>query len=65
MAFQEKSRQKINEIMDREHVTVLLVTHSMESAAAFCSRGLVMSKSRLVYDGPIESAITAYKKSLK
>ena len=53
MAFQEKSRQKINEIMDREHVTVLLVTHSMESAAAFCSRGLVMSKGKLVYDGPI------------
>lgn len=65
IAFQEKSRKKIQEIMKQEHVTVLLVTHSLESAKAFCSRGLVIKKGKLIYDGPIDKALLEYKKSLK
>lgn len=64
MTFQEKSRKKIKEIMDRNHVTVLLVTHSLESAKAFCSRGIVLKKGKLIYDGPIDEAIAKYKKSI-
>lgn len=65
IAFQEKSRKKIQEIMKQEHVTVLMVTHSLESAKAFCSRGLVLKKGRLIFDGSIDHAVTAYKRSLK
>ena len=64
IAFQEKSRKKIKEIMELDHVTVLLVTHSMESAKAFCSRGIVLKKGKLIYDGPIDEAISRYKKSI-
>lgn len=64
MTFQEKSRQKIQELMDRDEVTVLLVTHSLESAKAFCSRGLVLKRGKLIYDGPIDKAIDKYKKSI-
>lgn len=65
IAFQEKSRKKIKEIMELDHVTVLLVTHSMESAAAFCSRGIVLNRGKLSFDGEINDAIANYKKSLK
>ncbi len=63
--FREKSRQKVREIMERDHVTVLFVTHSMESAKEFCDRGIVLNSGKITYDGPIEKAIQAYEKSLK
>ena len=63
--FQEKCRIKIDEIKSKKHVTVLLVTHSMDAAKSFCSRGLVLNKGQLIYDGPIDDAITTYKNTLK
>lgn len=51
--------------MEREHVAVLLVTHSMEAAKAFCKRGLVLKNGQLIFDGNIDNAIAAYKKSLE
>ena len=59
--FREKCDRKIREIMQREDVTVLLVTHSAPAAAAICQRGLVMQKGELVFDGPIADAIEFYE----
>ena len=63
--FQEKSRIKVREIMERDHTTVLFVTHSMESAKEFCDRGIVLKAGKIYYDGPIEKAVNKYKESLK
>lgn len=63
--FQEKSRLKVREIMERDHVTVLFVTHSLESAKEFCDRGMVLKDGKVYYDGPIVKAIEKYKGSLK
>lgn len=63
--FQEKCRAKAKEIVERDHVTVLLVTHSMAAAKSFCDRGLVLHKGRLVADAPIAEAIQAYKEIIK
>lgn len=63
--FKEKSRKKVQEIMERDHVTVLFVTHSMDSAKEFCDRGVVLKAGKIVYDGEIEQAIEAYETSLK
>jgi len=60
--FRKKSRAKIAEIRAREHVTVLLVTHSAESARDFCERGLVLENGTLVRDGPIDEALKFYNK---
>lgn len=60
-AFREKCDALIKEIMEKEHVTVILVTHSAASAASICERGLVMEKGRLVFDGPIDDAIEFYE----
>ncbi len=62
--FQEKCRDKITDILDKNHVTVLFVTHSIESARSFCHRGLVLDNGKLIYDGHIDNAIEEYKNIL-
>lgn len=59
--FQNKCRDKIKEIRNREHVTVLLVTHSTKSAEDICDRGIVLKSGKLLYDGAISKAIKRYK----
>ncbi|MDR0950020.1 MAG: ABC transporter ATP-binding protein [Candidatus Ancillula sp.] len=58
--FQEKCRQKIDEIRCREDVTVLFVTHSLATAEEFCERGIVLEKGKLLFDGPIADAVEFY-----
>lgn len=60
-AFREKCDRKIRDIMEKEHVTVILVTHSSGAAAAVCNRGIVMKQGRIVYDGDISDAIEHYE----
>lgn len=60
-AFREKCDRQIKEIMQKENVTVILVTHSASAAAAVCERGIVMQKGRVVFDGPIDDAIEFYE----
>lgn len=62
--FKEKCRNKVNEIVNKDHTTVLFVTHDGNSAQEFCSRGILMEKGKLTYDGPIMDAIEQYEKSL-
>ncbi len=60
-AFRKKCDRKIKEIMEKEGVTVLFVTHSAASAEEICERGLVLQKGKLVFDGPIGDAIEFYE----
>lgn len=60
--FRKKCRTKIAEIRAQEHVTVLLVTHSAESAREFCERGLVLEDGKLVYDALTADALDFYNR---
>lgn len=60
--FRKKCRKKLAEIRAREHVTVLLVTHSADSALEFCDRSIVLEKGKMVYDGPTKDALDFYDK---
>jgi teichoic acid transport system ATP-binding protein len=60
-AFREKCDAKIREIMEKEKVTVIFVTHSRAAAEAICSRGLVLEHGRLAFDGPIVEALDFYE----
>lgn len=60
-AFRQKCNEKIREIMEKEHVTVIFVTHSSGAAEAICERGLVLEKGRLAFDGPIAAALEYYE----
>ena len=64
MKFREKCQEKIDEIVEKEHVTVLYVTHSPGSAEDFCNRGLVLKEGKLVFDGEYEEAVEKYNEIL-
>ena len=59
--FRAKCNKKINQIIRKDHVTVIYVTHSPETARDICSRGIVLKNGKLIYDGDIEYAIEKYK----
>jgi teichoic acid transport system ATP-binding protein len=59
-----KCQAKIDEIVEKEHVTVIYVTHSPNSAEDFCNRGLVLNDGKLVFDGSYDEAIKAYDEIL-
>lgn len=63
--FKNKCVEKVNEIVSREDVTLLFVTHSTSVAKSFCKRGIVMNKGKKEFDGDIDSAIEKYEKILK
>lgn len=60
-AFRDKCDVRIKEIMARENVTVIFVTHSSASAASICKRGIVLEKGTITFDGPIDDAIEYYE----
>lgn len=63
-SFRKKCVKKINEITSKKDVTLLFVTHAINTAKDFCSRGIVMKKGKLIYDGKIDDAIKEYNKIL-
>ena len=61
VAFRKKCVKKVDEIMTKEEVTLLFVTHSISMAKEFCKRGIVLRKGRVVLDSDIDEAIEAYE----
>lgn len=59
--FKNKCIKKVNEIVSREDVTLLFVTHATGVAREFCKRGLLMKDGKLIFDGDINDAITKYE----
>jgi len=59
--FQEKCLHKVREIIEKDNVTLLFVTHATEIAAQFCDRGMVMKDGRIVFDGYIDDAVRYYE----
>ncbi|MBR1653877.1 MAG: ABC transporter ATP-binding protein [Clostridia bacterium] len=63
--FRNKCVKKINEIISKDDVTLLFVTHSTSVASEFCKRGMVMKKGKIVFDGDIKDSIKKYKETIK
>ena len=63
--FKKKCREKINQIVEKDNVTLLFVTHSTSVAKEFCNRGIVMKKGKIICDKKIDEAIEEYNKTLK
>ena len=57
--FRKKAERKAVEFMNRGE-TIILSTHSLNLAKEMCSRGLVLEEGKLVFDGPVEDAISSY-----
>lgn len=60
-AFRIKCKDRIQEIMEKGDVTFLFVTHAPTFAKEFCTRGIVLEKGKIKYDGPIDEAIELYE----
>jgi len=60
--FQDKCLARM-QALKHEGRTVVLVTHSLDQAAAFCERAVVMDHGRAVYVGPMSGASQAYHSS--
>ncbi|WP_313477766.1 ABC transporter ATP-binding protein [Microbacterium sp.] len=54
--FREKCRQKFEELI-HDGKTLVVVSHDMEMVRQLCTRGVVISKGRVIYDGELEGAI--------
>lgn len=61
--FSAKCRKRVSDIMKNENVTVLFVTHSTSQAMEFCSRGIVLSHGKTLFEGGIEEAVEFYEAS--
>lgn len=58
--FQQKCLGKMSDVSQSEGRTVLYVSHNMNTVRRLCSRCIVMSKGRIIFDGDIEEAIKIY-----
>lgn len=58
--FRKKCKDKVAEIMADENVTLLFVTHSLQTAKDFCKRGIVLEKGKKLFEGDIDEAIEFY-----
>ncbi len=60
-AFRKKCVAKVNEVMKGEDVTLLFVTHSTSMAKEFCTRGIVLEKGKIIFDGTVKEAQAVYE----
>jgi ABC-2 type transport system ATP-binding protein len=60
-SFKEKSRKRMEELMAKARA-IVFVTHDLESAERFCTRGVELSGGQIIADGPIRTVVRNYKK---
>ncbi|MBC6680855.1 ABC transporter ATP-binding protein [Zhenpiania hominis] len=65
VAFKNKCLNKVNEIIEKDNVTLLFVTHATATAKQFCKRGIVMRNGKLILDTDIDTAIQRYEQIAK
>ncbi|HZY84796.1 MAG TPA: ABC transporter ATP-binding protein [Gemmataceae bacterium] len=64
MAFQHKARGRMEEMMARAHLMVV-VSHELGSLEKLCNVGVWMDHGRVVRTGPIREVIDAYTASVR
>src|ERR1700739_3066196 len=62
MAFQDKARRRMREMMARAHLMVR-VTHNLDSLARLCERGLWLDHGKARMHGPINEVVRAYRRA--
>jgi ABC-type multidrug transport system ATPase subunit len=63
MAFQEKARKRMREMIDRAKL-IVMVSHDLASLGRLCERGIWMDHGRVRMDGHMEDVIAAYSESV-
>lgn len=60
LSFMEKARKRFIELIENSELMVL-ATHDLGAARAFCNRVVVIDHGRLVFDGAVDDGIEYYK----
>jgi ABC-type polysaccharide/polyol phosphate transport system ATPase subunit len=63
LAFQNKARERMAQMMDRAHLMVM-VSHDLDAIAATCTRALWMHHGQIARTGPCPEVIAAYRASV-
>lgn len=61
--FQKKAIGKMQDISRGEGRTVLFVSHNMAAVKSLCTRGIVLEKGGIVFDGGTDEAVGFYLKN--
>ena len=59
--FQKKCLGKMGDAANTEGKTVLYVSHNMQTIRQLCTRCIVLSHGKIIYDGTVEKAIEIYE----
>ncbi|GGI47682.1 ABC-2 type transport system ATP-binding protein [Agromyces flavus] len=62
--FREKCKAKIRELAD-ERKTMFVVSHDLGMVSSLCTRGIVLRRGKMIFDGPVEDAVAALKESTR
>lgn len=61
--FQRKCFNKMEEFKQRQ-VTIIYISHSLETVKKFCNRVIYLKDGSVMYDGDVNEGIEIYKKDL-
>ena len=59
MAFQDKARQRMQDMIAKAQV-IILVSHDLGSLARLCEKGIWLDHGRVTASGPMPEVIAAY-----
>jgi ABC-type polysaccharide/polyol phosphate transport system ATPase subunit len=59
LAFQEKARQRMQDMMAKARL-IVFVSHDLTALARLCNRAIWLDHGRIQQDGPVEAAVAAY-----
>ncbi|WP_316804884.1 ABC transporter ATP-binding protein [Pedobacter nototheniae] len=62
--FQKKCLGKMGEVSKGEGRTVLFVSHNMSSIESLCNKGILLDKSKILFEGGIKQSINSYNSLL-
>ncbi|MDR3305715.1 MAG: ABC transporter ATP-binding protein [Clostridiales Family XIII bacterium] len=62
--FKKKCLTRVTELIERDNVTLLFVTHAPATARDFCKRGIVLKDGKIVCDADIDASIAYYKANM-
>jgi ABC-type polysaccharide/polyol phosphate transport system ATPase subunit len=63
MAFQEKARARMREMMSKAHL-IVMVSHDLDSLCRVCDRAVWMDHGQVRGTGPVAEIVEAYKASV-
>jgi ABC-2 type transport system ATP-binding protein/lipopolysaccharide transport system ATP-binding protein len=64
MSFMERSNARMQALVSRSRILVL-ASHDAALLARVCTRGVVLQKGRIVFEGPIADAIASYEAGMR